>query len=66
MNANAMTGGGCDTALENLAAELTSVAYPVALRQAVGTNWLDLELDLWHALTETVLRRAREHHRAGE
>jgi hypothetical protein len=37
-----------------LAAELTAAAYPVALRHAVGEKWLDLELELWRALTETV------------
>jgi hypothetical protein len=37
-----------------LAAELTAAAYPVALRHAVGDRWLDLQLELWQALTETV------------
>ena len=40
--------------LENLAAELTEAAYPVALRHGVGKEWLDLQLDLWKALTQTV------------
>ena len=40
--------------LENLAAELTAAAYPVVLRHGVGDNWLDMQLDLWKALTETV------------
>jgi hypothetical protein len=39
---------------EALAAELTAAAYPVALRYAVGDEWLDLQLDLWRVLTETV------------
>jgi hypothetical protein len=39
---------------EALAAELTAAAYPIALRHAVGDNWLDLELELWQALTATV------------
>jgi hypothetical protein len=40
--------------LEALAYELTAAAYPVALRHAVGDKWLDLQLELWRALTETV------------
>jgi hypothetical protein len=40
--------------LENLAAELTQAAYPVALRHGVGKEWLDLELDLWKAMAQTV------------
>jgi hypothetical protein len=40
--------------LAALAAELTAAAYPVALRHAVGDRWLDLQLELWQALTETV------------
>ena len=40
--------------LAALAAELTAAAYPVALRHAAGDRWLDLQLELWQALTETV------------
>ena len=36
------------------AAELTLVAYRVALRHGTGSTWIDLELELWRALTETV------------
>jgi hypothetical protein len=43
-----------DTLLENFAAELTSAAYSVALRHGLGKKWLDLELELWEALKETV------------
>jgi hypothetical protein len=43
-----------EQSLAALAAELTAAAYPVALRHAVGDRWLDLELELWRALTETV------------
>lgn len=45
--------------LENLAAELTNAAYPVALRHGAGRNWLDLELDLWRAMSETVRKLER-------
>jgi hypothetical protein len=40
--------------LEDLAAELTEAAFPVALRRGVGTDWLDRKLELWHAMTRTV------------
>ena len=40
--------------LEDLAAELTEAAFPVALRQGVGTDWLDRKLELWHALRRTI------------
>ena len=43
-----------DSDLEDFVAELTEAAYPVALRHGVGKEWLNLELDLWQALTETV------------
>jgi hypothetical protein len=45
---------------EVLAAELTAVAYPVALRHGVGDKWLDLELELWRVLTETVKKWERK------
>ena len=43
-----------DTLLENFAAEVTSAAYAVALRHGVEDKWLELELELWKALKETV------------
>src|SRR5260370_37859464 len=48
-----------DTLLENFAAELTSAAYAVALRHGVEDNWLELELELWEALKETVKKGAQ-------
>lgn len=54
--------------LEVFAAELTVAAYPVALRHCVGGNWIDLELDLWREMAETVAkwdrvaRRVRSSH----
>jgi hypothetical protein len=45
--------------LEPLVAELTSAAYHVALRHGVGT-WLDLQLQLWHALADAVEQWARK------
>jgi hypothetical protein len=49
-----------DTLLEDIAAELTSAVYPVVLRHGMRGWWLDLELGLWRALTETVEHRARQ------
>jgi hypothetical protein len=43
-----------DTPLETFAAELTSAAYAVALRHGVEGKWLELELELWEALKETI------------
>jgi hypothetical protein len=43
-----------DRAGENLAAELTEAAFPVALRRGLGTEWLDRKLELWSAMTRTV------------
>jgi hypothetical protein len=49
-------GSSCnrDALLEHFAAELTCAAYGVALRHGTAGTWVDLELDLWQALTETV------------
>jgi hypothetical protein len=43
-----------DDAIESLTAELADIAYRVALEARPRATWLDLELDLWKALTETV------------
>ena len=54
-----------DRSLEALAAELAAAAYAVALRYRAGETWLDLELNLWQVLTETVKKWGRESPRAG-
>jgi hypothetical protein len=56
---------GAEHALEAFAADLAAAAYLVALRHGLGDNWLDLELDLWRVLTETVKKWGRERPRAG-
>jgi hypothetical protein len=43
-----------DLALEDFAAELTVAAYPLVLRQRPTGSWLDLELELWKVLRQTV------------
>jgi hypothetical protein len=40
--------------VEDIAAELTEVAFPVALARGIGTDWLDKKLELWKSLTQTV------------
>ena len=42
--------------IEIVAAILTEAAYPVALRHGTVCSWVDLELDLWKVLTETLQR----------
>jgi hypothetical protein len=54
-----------DGSLEHLAAEVTAATYAVLLRGGMVANWLDLELDLWSALKETVQKWDRQWPRAG-
>ena len=49
-----------DTLLEDFAAEITIAAYAVALRHGVEDKWLDVELELWEALKETVKKWGQE------
>ena len=46
-----------EQSLANLAPELAAAAYSVALRHAIGARWLDLQLELWRVLTETLKKR---------
>jgi hypothetical protein len=50
---------------QDLAAGLTGAAYPVALGHRIGVEWLDLELDLWKVLSETVRKWERQVPRTG-
>jgi hypothetical protein len=54
MNDHRAVVADADQSLEALAAELTAAAYPVALRHASRDKWLDLQLELWRVLTNTV------------
>jgi hypothetical protein len=51
MNDNERADREQDRALERLAADLTDTAYAIALRHGAGGSWIDLELELWKALT---------------
>jgi hypothetical protein len=57
MNKDFKTPTDRNVHLETLAAELTLAAYRVALRTRTEGTWLDLELDLWRALADTVKTR---------
>jgi hypothetical protein len=59
MNSKVRTIRDRDIYVEDLAAELTDAAYPVALRHGVAGSSIDLELDLWKALREELRRNAR-------
>jgi hypothetical protein len=52
MNTDQTPGRTGNTTLEDFVAELTAAAYPVALRHGAGNRWLDLQLELWHALRD--------------
>ncbi len=54
-----------DTLLDNFAAELTSAAYPIALRHGMAGSWIIVELGLWRALAETVKKWAGKKPAAG-
>jgi hypothetical protein len=60
MNEDHKTPVDRDALLESLAAHLTVAAYRVALRSRTGDTWLDLELELWRALADTVKTWGRE------
>jgi hypothetical protein len=60
MSDNHGASGNRHILLENFAAELTRAAYAVALRHGLEDKWLDLELELWEALKDTVKKREQE------
>jgi hypothetical protein len=66
MDANTTIACDPGPAAEDFAAELTEAAYPVVLRHGIVDNWLDLELDLWRALLETVAKERRNGPRRGD
>jgi hypothetical protein len=54
MNEYVQTPVDRNAVLEDFAAQLALTAYCVALRTRAQGTWLDLELDLWRALADTV------------
>jgi len=47
-----------DLQLENFAANLTDAAYRVALQHGVGDRWIELQVNLWGAMTEAIEQRS--------
>jgi hypothetical protein len=62
MKMDEATGRIPNATLEDFVAELTAAAYVVALRHRVGNLWLDLELELWRALTDATSKWNRNAH----
>jgi hypothetical protein len=60
MNGDSETTVNRGAVLEAFAAELALAAYSVALRTKTQGTWLDLELDLFRVLTNTVKRWEQE------
>ena len=60
METDEATGRTLNTTLEDFVAELTAAAYVVALRHGAGNPWLDLQLELWRALTDAASKWNRD------
>jgi hypothetical protein len=54
INDCALATANRDVMLETFVAELTCAAYQVALRHGAAGTWLDVQLNIWQALTDTV------------
>ena len=48
--------------LDDFVADLTEAVYPIALRYKGDERWLDLELDLWQAMAQTVKKWENRDH----
>lgn len=51
MNNVSLTCAQANDTLDLLAADLASSVYQVVLRPTTSRGWLDLELDLWQAIS---------------
>jgi hypothetical protein len=60
MTGDSKTPVNRDALLETFAAELALAAYRVALRTRTQGTWLDLEMDLWRELAESVKTWGRD------
>jgi len=54
MNRIESTPRSSNLSRDAFAAELAHAAYEIALRHKTSDSWLDLELELWKAMGETV------------
>jgi len=66
MKGNRKTPSDLEIRLEDFAAELTRAAYAVALRHGALDRWLDLQLELWKALQETIKKWELESNHVSE
>jgi hypothetical protein len=63
MNANATVSLQLDPEMDDFVAELIAAAVPVTLRYGVGQRWLDMELDLYQAMSRVAKQwEGRGHH----
>jgi hypothetical protein len=60
MKTHKTTGRTLNATQEDFVAQLTAAAYGVALQHRAANPWLDLELELWHALTDAASKWNRE------
>ena len=60
MNGDCKPPADRDALLEAFAAELTLAAYRVALQARTRGTWLELELELWRAVSDTVRTWGRQ------
>jgi hypothetical protein len=60
MSPDEASSGNVDRALDDFVAEVTVAAYSVALRHRAGDEWLDLEMDIWKVLDETIKKQCRQ------
>jgi hypothetical protein len=56
LSTNRPAAGPGHSSQARFAAKLTDAAYAVALRHGVSGSWIDLQLELWRALTEAIER----------
>jgi hypothetical protein len=57
MNATVTLARPMSLTLDNLAADLASAAYRVALERVAPGSWIDLELEIWRSVRETLRRQ---------
>ena len=60
MKGNRKTPSDLEIPLEDFTADLARAAYAVALRHGAWDKWLELQLELWKALRETVKKWEQE------
>jgi hypothetical protein len=64
MNASLRVRPALDPALDDFVAELIAAAVPVTHRYGVGQRWLDMELDLYEAMTKAAQQWKRRSHQS--